>query len=247
MSGLLLSGDIYLDLLDASNKSTGLIGPINTTKFTIKSEAETKSRTSKKKASYGQSLDTVTLPKPVAVDFEFDDQPSELIAALLMGESSALNTGAGSLTDKAITLPANNLWADIGFNNIEATGLVVKDGATPLVLGTDFEVNYAAGLIRALPSGAVAAGKAVTITATYLAVSGTRIKGGVRSQLKARIKLDGTNLTNGKSVKLNIPQASLSPTSEIDFMASEFVSGALGGTIDLVSGATEPFTYDEID
>jgi hypothetical protein len=115
-----------------------------------------------------------------------------------------------------------------------------------LALGTDVEMNYAAGLIRALPDGAMAAGGDITITATYLAVTGTRIKGGVRSQLKAKIKLDGTNLTNGKSIKLDIPQASLSPTSEIDFMASEFVSGSLGGTINLVQGKAEPFTYDEM-
>jgi len=246
MSGLLLAGDVYIDLLDSTNQSTGLIGPINTQKLTIKNEAESKSRTSKKKGSYGQSLDTVTIPKPVEIEMEFDDQPSELIAALLMGESVALNTGAGSLTDADITLPANNLWADIGKHNIEEAGLVVKQGATVLTLGTDYEINYAAGLIRALSGGAVAAGGAVTISCTYLATSGTRIKGGVRSQLKARIKVDGKNLANGKNVKLDIPQASLSPTSEIDFMASEFVSGSLGGTINLVPGATEPFTYDEV-
>lgn len=246
MSALLLAGDVFIDILNEQNQATGLIGPINVTKFTIKNESEVKTRPSKKKASYGQALDTVTIPKPVEIGVEFDDQPSDLIAALLMGNAEALNQGAGTLTSLPITLPTNNRWVEIGHNNL-VDDLVVSD-LQPAVLakGTDYEVNYAAGLIRSLPGGAMEAGGGITISGTYLATTGTRIKGGVRSQLKARIKLDGTNLTNGKGVRVEIEQASLSPTSEMDFMASEFVSGSLGGTINLVPGATEPFTYDEL-
>lgn len=247
MSGLLLAGDIFIDLLDATNQSTGLIGPINVTKFAIKNEAETKTRTSKRKASYGNALDTVNIPKPAEVSIDFDDQPSELLAALLMGDVEALNQGAGTLTDAPITLPTKHRWVELGKTNIADAGLDVTDTTpTALTLGIDYEINYAAGLIRALPGGAMDAGGDILVTATYVAVTGERIKGGTRSQIKAKIKLDGRNLTNGKSVKLDVPQASLSPTSELDFMASEFVSGSLGGTINLVEGKTEPFTYDEI-
>lgn len=247
MSALLLAGDIFVDLLDATNNSTGLIGPINTTKFTIKNEAESKIRPSKKKESYGNALNTVNIPKPAEVSIEFDDQPSTLLAALLMGDVEALNQGAGTLTDKAVKLPVKHLWAEIGHINIVEAGLSVSD-TSPAVLtkGTDYEVNYSAGLIRAIPGGAMDAGGDITISGTYLAVTGERIKGGTRTQIKAKIKLDGTNLTNGKGVKLDIPLASLSPTSEIDFMASEFVTGSLGGTINLAPGKTEPFTYDEL-
>lgn len=57
---------------------------------------------------------------------------------------------------KWLTLPAHPKWVSLGKTNLSATGLVVKEGTTALVLGTDFEINYALGLLRATKAGAVA-------------------------------------------------------------------------------------------
>lgn len=80
-----------------------------------------------------------------------------LLAAAFMGLESPINQGAGTLTEMALTLPAHPKWltlpahpkwVSLGKTNLSATGLVVKEGATALVLGTDFEINYALGLLR---------------------------------------------------------------------------------------------------
>ena len=71
---------------------------------------------------------------------------------------SPINQGAGTLTEMALTLPAHPKWVSLGKTNLSATGLAVKEGATALVLGTDFEINYALGLLRATKAGAVADG-----------------------------------------------------------------------------------------
>ncbi|MFM5161906.1 hypothetical protein ACEUBB_02350 [Aeromonas rivipollensis] len=71
---------------------------------------------------------------------------------------SPINQGAGTLTEVALTLPAHPKWVSLGKTNLSATGLVVKEGATALVLGTDFEINYALGLLRATKAGAVVDG-----------------------------------------------------------------------------------------
>jgi hypothetical protein len=247
MSGLLVAGNFFVDRLNALGVSTGIIGPINTTKLAIKNEADEKVRQSRKKATYGQAASVVKIAKPCEVEWSFDDVPAEMLAMALMGDASVVNSGSGNLADEAITLPDNQRWVSLGQKNFAATGFVVKKDAAAIALGTDYEVNYALGLIRAVKGGAVEAGGAITVTAQYNALSGTLIKGGINAQTRARIFGEGTNLETGKPIQLEIFDASLSSTSAIDFAAAEFVSATLAGKAQLVAGKDSPYEYLELD
>ncbi|PHI35978.1 MULTISPECIES: hypothetical protein [Pseudoalteromonas] len=247
MSGLLVAGNFFIDRLNPQGQSLGIFGPINMTKLSIKTEAETKTRASRKKESYGQALDDVKIAKPAEVSCEFDDQPSELLAMALMGKVVDLNEASGTVTDAAKTLPANQGWLELGHKNLAAEGLTVKQATTTLTLGTDFEINYALGLIRSVKGGEVDAGGSITVSYQHNARSGKTIQGGIESQVRARIFGEGTNLANGKAIELEVYDVSLMPDKEIDFAASEFVSGGLAGTAKLPAGKATPFTYTELD
>lgn len=247
MSGLLVAGNFFVDRLNALGQSTGIIGPINTTKLAVKTDADEKVRGSKKKANYGQALSVVKIAKPVEVEWMFDDQPAELIAMALLGDTQVINSGSGTLTDEALTLPTGLRWAQLPKSNFAAVGFDVKKDAATLVLGTDYEVNYALGLVRAVKGGAVEAGGEVLVTGQHNAISGTLVKGGINAQVRARIFGEGTNLETGKPIKLDIFDASLSPTAALDFAASEFVSATLAGKAQLVAGKDHPFEYAELD
>ncbi|UCX05425.1 phage tail tube protein [Shewanella glacialimarina] len=247
MSGLLVAGNFFVDRLNAQGQSTGIIGPINTTKLAIKTDADEKVRGSKKKANYGQALSVVKIAKPVEVEWMFDDQPAELIAMALLGDTQVINQGSGDLTDTPLILPTNLRWAQLPQSNFATLGFSVKKDAATLVLGTDYEVNYALGLVRALKGSAVEAGGEVLVTGQHNAISGTLVKGGVNAQVRARLFGEGTNLETGKPIKLDIFDASLSPTSALDFAASEFVSATLAGKAQLVAGKDHPFEYSELD
>ncbi|MCG9722111.1 hypothetical protein [Shewanella sp. Isolate7] len=247
MSGLFVAGNFYVDRLNAQGQSTGIIGPINTTKLALKAEAEEKVRSSKKKGSYGQALSVVKIAKPCEVEWSFDDQPAELIAMAMLGDTQVINSGSGTLTDEAVTLPANQKWVQLPNSNFAEVGFEVKKDAATLVLGTDYEVNYALGLVRSVKGGAVEAGGAVTVTGQHNAISGTLVKGGINAQTRVRLFGEGTNLETGKPMKLDIFDASLSPTSAIDFAASEFVSSTLAGKAQLVAGKDHPFEYVDLD
>jgi hypothetical protein len=247
MSGLLVAGNFFVDRLNAQGQSTGIVGPINTTKLAVKAEADEKVRASKKKESYGQALSVVKIAKPVQVEWMFDDQPAELIAMALLGDTQVLNEGSGTLTDEALTLPDNQRWAQLPKTNFAKLGFAVKKDTTTLVLGTDYAVNYALGLVRAVKGGAVEAGGAITVSGQHNAISGTLIKGGINAQVRARIFGEGTNLETGKPITLDIFDASLAPTSAVDFAASEFVSATLSGKAQLVAGKDYPFEYAELD
>ncbi|MFV0597981.1 hypothetical protein [Shewanella sp.] len=247
MSGLLVAGNFFVDRLNAQGQSTGIIGPINTTKLAIKTDADEKVRGSRKKESYGQALSVVKIAKPAEVEWSFDDQPAELIAMALLGDTQVVNSGSGTLTDEAVTLPTNQRWVQLPETNFATLGFAVKKDAATLVLGTDYEVNYALGLVRALKDGAVEAGGAVTVSGQHNAISGTLVRGGINAQTRARIFGEGTNLETGKPMKLDIFDASLSPTAALDFAASEFVSATLAGKAQLVAGKDHPFEYLELD
>jgi hypothetical protein len=165
----------------------------------------------------------------------------------LLGDTQVLNTGSGNLTDEAVTLPTNQRWIQLPESNFAANGFVVKKDAATLVLGTDYEVNYALGLVRAVKGGAIEAGGAVTVTGQHNAISGTLVRGGISAQTRARLFGEGKNLETGKPIKLEIFDASLSPTAALDFAASEFVSATLAGKAQLVAGKDHPFEYLELD
>lgn len=248
MSGLMLSGNIFIDRLTDTGASTGLIGPINVTQLAINTPSNENVRGSKKKISYGQALDIVKTAQPTEVTIAFDDQPAELLAMALLGDTAEINQGSGTATDEAVTLPANGRWAKLAQSNLAEVGITgaIVTPAGPLDVAVDLEINYAAGLVRAKKGGAMEAGGAITLTYQYNAISGISVKGGLRPQIRARILGDMKNLATGKNAKLDIFEAVLAPTNAVDFMASEFVSTTLAGKIKLLDGKDAPFQYDEL-
>ncbi len=247
MSGLLVAGNFFVDRLNAQGQRTGAIGPINTTKLAIKTEADEKVRKSTKKASYGQAESVIKIAKPAEVEWSFDDQPADLIAMALMGDTEIVNEGSGTLTDSPLVLPAGQKWAQLPKKNFAEAGFIVKKGADVLVFGTDYKINFALGLVCSVKGGDVEAGGAVTVTAQHNAISGTLVKGGIKSQVRARIFGEGTNLETGQKIEIDIFDASLASTAAIDFAASEHVSATLAGKAQLVEGKDSPFTYLEMD
>lgn len=247
MSGLLLAGDVYFDRLTDTGVSTGLVGPINATQLSINTPSETVDRPSKKKSSYGQVLNSVTIPQPTEITIQFDDQPAEMLAMALLGEVEQINQGSGDVTDALITLPPAGRWAKLVHSNISETGVSAKDPQDEPVSAAAYEINYATGMIAATAGGAMAAGGQIKLSYSYAAMSGSRIKGAVRSTIRARVFVDGTNLATGKPVKCDIPLINAAPTEAVDLMASEYVSTTLGGKVLLKDGETSPFYLDQED
>jgi len=239
-----LEGDLFIETFDQAGASVGVIGPIDVDSLEVKPDSEKISIPSKRKGQYGQARENYHIPKPAMVTIKTTEIPPALLAAAFMGQESPLNQGAGSLTDLAVTLPAHPKWAQLGKSNIVATGLAIKEGSTALVLGVDVEVNYALGLVRALKGGSVVDGGSVTVTGTYLAVTGTRIAGNIQPEVKARLLLDGRSIVSGEAIKLTVPRASLAPKKAVDFMSDKPIEIELEGELLAVEGETAPFYVD---
>lgn len=247
MSGLLLAGNFYFNRLTDDGQETSWEGPLNTTQLSINTPSTRVNRTSKKKNSYGQALSTVTISQPTEITIVLDDQPTSVLAMAMLGDTAVVNEASGNVTDELVNLPANGGWAALANRNLAAAGLTAKlasdDSAIPI---EQIEVNYAMGLIRGKPGTAQAAGGSIKFSYQHNAISGTRVRGGVKSQTRLKIRGDMKNLDTGKDVHFEVPECSVAPTAAIDLMAADFVSTTLGGVVKLVDGYTEPFTLDEI-
>ncbi len=245
MKGLLFAGNVLIDRQNPDGTWAGFQGPLNVTKLELKAEVEKKSRTSKKADSYGQSLGTAYLPKPFGLTIEMDDQPADVLAMALLGDVSDINEGSGNVTDQLLTLPAGYKWVDIGKPNLAAAGLGVKLADDTVVNLADVEINYASGLIRAKPGGALGnAETPIKFTYQHNAITGKRISAGTNSIIKTRMKLDGKNLEDGSDIRGEIPLATLAPSAGLDLFSSDFVTTVLQGEANLAQGYNSPFVLD---
>lgn len=242
--GFLGAGDLYARVY---NPSTGQFdqwtGPYESTKFEIKPNSELKEMTSRGRATYGQVIESVPLPKPSDFSVTLAEVNKDSIAMALFGTAAALNQGSGSVTDEVVTATLGK-WVQLTKQNLASAGFVVTNsGATvTYVLGTDYEVNYRLGMLRAIAGGAIADAASLKVDFTYNAISGTTVSGSTQTQVRAQFKLDGVNFADQLPVVVDVWEATLTPDSAFDFLQDNFAEIALKGRLKTPAGKTEPFT-----
>ena len=130
-----------------------------------------------------------------------------------------------------------NAWVDLEHGNIKQDGFAVSDS---LVLGVDLEVNYVAGMVRALTKDAVDANP--TFGYEYEVKDQYVISGGTEINKPRALKLIGKNLVTGDDVVLNVPYVNFNANQAIDLMGEDFINGQLEGDMITVQGKNEPYT-----
>lgn len=248
MSGFLGGGNLFVDRLDEQGASTGLIEIGNATKMAISETTELKERISKGRDTYGQTLDTAQIKKPATISIVLDDINRDNLAIALLGNQETINEGAGSVTDENV-VAIEGKWAGLAKRNITAASVVVQDATdtTNYTEGTDYEIHYRLGKLKALAGGAITDGQTLHVDYDHAAVSGTRIQGSARPTVRARLFLDGKNFIGGASVQVTVDEAVLTPSSEVDFLADNYTTVQLSGSLRTLPGKSSPYTVDMLD
>ncbi len=189
------------------------------------------------------------MPQPADFTLEMPEVNKSSLAIALLGTESAVNQGAGTLTDAPLVVAAKDVWLDLGKTNLAEAGLVVKNdsGTTTYVKGTDYEVNYRMGWIKVLAGSAITVGATLEVSGSYNAVTGTQISGATNSQIRARFVLEGKNLADEMPVIVNVWEAVISADSAFDFLSNDFASLSLPGRLKTPAGKSEPFTVQLLD
>lgn len=247
MAGFLGSGDVYIDRLnDDGSSAGGLVRMGNATLFSLEPRTETRERTSRGRDTYGQVQDSVSLAQPSILRVTFDEVDRDNLALALMGTIAPLNRAAAVIAAEPVTAREGR-FVRLAHGNVAEAGFAVTraaGGGAAYVLGTDYDVNWRLGMLRALASGAIPDGEALLVAYTAQAVTGDRIEGQTRAQIKAHLMLDGRNQVDGASVVVDVPQAVLSPSSAFDFLADDFATLELQGSAVTPAGAAAPFTVE---
>ncbi len=241
MAGFLGKGAVYID-----RDLQGKYLPIgNATKLAIaETEADVKERISKQSDTYGQALDRVAIPKPAKITIEMDEIDATNLAIALRGENTAV-TDTGTVTDEAATAA---LGGYIKLAHSGVSDVVVKDsaGSTTYVEGTDYEVRANVGLILIKDGGAITDAEALKISYSY-DETGAKITGSKVTEVEGAVILEGINQVNGKKCSVYIHKARMMPTSAVDFLADDFTTITLEGTLLTPETESEPYyiEYEE--
>lgn len=247
--GFILRGEVMLQRVNTKGialAGTPIVGPMNVEQLELKPEFEKIQRTSKNKSTFGKSLGSVTEAKPTSLKLKFDEVTAQVLAEALGAELNVLNQSATTFTDFEVTLHAASTggWSELGAKQINQAGFTVKQGATPLTLGVDYEIKWAAGLIRPLVGGAMAAGGAVLVTGSALALEGHRLTGGEVQEVNWRVILDGTNIDSGENVHLEIPLAQVASSAELNLLQNEYLAPEFEGVCSIAQGKDKDYYLD---
>lgn len=247
--GFLGAGDLYIARYNPFTSAFDPYkGPYEATKFEIKPNVEMREMSSRGRNTYGQVIESVPLPQPSDFTVEMPEVNRESLAIALLGTTSAINQGSGTLTDEAIVAKKGS-WVPLSKQNIATAGFVVtNDGATTTyVLGTDYEVNYRLGWIRILDGSAIVEGATLKVDATYNAVTGSKISGATNTQIRAKFLLDGVNFADQLPVIVEVHEGIIAADAAFDFLSDNFANVSLPGRMKTPVGMAEPFTVKLLD
>lgn len=236
------AADCYIDVLTDTGVRTGLELKGNCTAFVPKPDSERKEQTATGKHNFGQVLASVTIPKPMTAKITFNQLDQEIFAAAFFGTNSAFTQTSAPLVAGAVTTIADR-FVEIG--KLKISNVVVKDDTDTVtyVEGDDYVLNLAMGMIKALSTGSIAADEVVHVSCDCAAIAGTQMKAMTKSNVRIRIKLDGSNFEDGREFIADVYQMRLSPTSEFSFVGSEFVDVTFEGSLETPAGYDEPMKF----
>lgn len=242
--GYLGSGDLYLNRI-VNGVAQGWEGPFECNKFEIKANSELKEQTSRGKATYGQIIESVPVPKPFDLNITMTELNKQGLMLALMGTAAVLTQSSGSIADEVVQMNSGK-WAVLSKANFNGP-LTVKDsaGTTTYAEGTDYVVNRAMGWVQMLDSGAITDAENVKVSGAYLAITGDMISGATQPSVRAQFKLDGVNFADGLANIVTVREAVISSDAAIDFLSDNFASLPLKGRMKTPAGFIEPFTIEK--
>lgn len=223
------SGSVLLDIFDDTGLATGLQLKGNCKEISIKGDSETEEITSTGRDDYGVVLASDTISKPHTVSFVFNQLDIELFATGFSGISTTLTQSSGSLTDQNIVLFADR-WVECNKRMISSVVLKDSTGTTTYTLGTDYEINERLGMILALSTGTIVDGSANKLSCSHAAINGAKITGATRSNVLARIVIDGKERSSGKNFIFDGKKIRLAASTEIALISEKFVEVSFSGT-----------------
>lgn len=245
---LLAAGDCYLAAF-VNGVPGPMKGPFETDKFAVTPKSDLKNAVSKGKASYGQVIESVSVPGAVDFEIALTEINKTSLALAILGTIATDSGDAGTLAATAFTTDADDVesWIDVGHPNFHSAVVTNTGATTTYEEGIDYIVNNDLGWVKPLATGAITTGESIKISGNYLAFSETTISSMTNSQVRVRAIFDGINLVDNTGVKVICYEVVLAAKDVFDFLLSDFNKVTLSGTMKTPAGYTTPFIVKLVD
>lgn len=242
--GFIGAGDVYINR-QVAGVPQGLAGPFEAGKFELKPNSEQKDLISKGKTTYGQAVESVALAQPADFSVDLLSVVGDTLVLALLGTAGTVTQTAASLTAADITAKLD-YWVPVGKRNLTGTAagtfvLTHTTGSPTYLEGTDYLVNRASGLIKAITGGAITNNQALKLTTPYGVSTGVKIDGATQTQIRAHFFFDGKNAVDDTPTEVDVWEAVLTPTSPFDFLGDDFGNVSLSGKMKTPTGKAGPF------
>lgn len=241
-----LVGTVYFGLLDANKALVGGYFKVgNVYPLKLKVETEQKTQLSRMKESAGQNLDTLNRLKAITGSMDLHQWLPKTLAWGLSGGATAMTAASGTVlsTPEEITASLDEF---VRLAHKDVSTVVVKDAATGMVtyvLGTDYTVNAALGMIEALSTGSITAAELLDVTYAYGAESGYKVDIGTSTLIRVAILVDGEDEFTGEAINAEFYSAVISSGAEIGIISepnSEYEKLPFSVTFETPDGMTSP-------
>lgn len=170
--------------------------------------------------------------------FTLDEPNAENINLFIMSSGvTSLVQASGTTTASSLTLAGLDEWVSLGKQSIETGTLVVTNDAgsttyTCAPTGTDYESDLAAGLIRPLTGGTIAADASVKVTFDYEAITVKRADAATATTVRGDIWFV-SDPPVGKILDVK-GYVSLTPNGDLDMIGENWTS--FGFSMEFLSG-----------
>lgn len=239
-------GKLYVDRLDSNRARTGELLLGNCSAFGITPADQTAKHYSSMDAE-GGLLAEVTTQRDYTLDVTGHSFDPEVAALLYMAAApSAFTQSTATATDAALCASAKlgRLFAT-GYRNITVTA--VKQGATVLVLNTDYTVDASTGRIYLVPtSSTITEGSALTWTGSAAAITSgggiSQVKAGTLSKIELFVRFVGDPAA-GPVNEVEVWLCTNKPNGARPFIGNDFGSWQMQMSVlrDDANHPTEPF------
>lgn len=221
--GLIYTGELYAQPYIANALQSKVIGPFETTTFSIAPENEQISRSSNLPGSSGLARAVISRKKPTKFTLKANALNADIAALFLLAVTSTMTASGGSVTGESVTFTELDTWYKLNARNVSAVAITGK------TINVDFVVNAKAGMIMALSTGSYAAGSTASVNYTKGAISAPRASIGALS--KSDVKFFGrmVNEETQQESWLEIPKCTVSPSGEIPLIGDSYSEMTLNG------------------